>query len=137
MFIWEYIKSGFEWLGFFQKNANIIFLGLDNAGKTTMLYMLQSDKFTQTDSTIHPHQAEVTIGNIRFNSYDLGGHMQARKTWREYAGSVDGIIFMVDAADQARLEEAKAELDSLLVMPELKDVPVVVFGNKVDKKEAL
>ena len=99
--------------------------------------MLQSDKFTQTDSTIHPHQAEVTIGNIRFNSYDLGGHMQARKTWREYAGSVDGIIFMVDAADQARLEEAKAELDSLLVMPELKDVPVVVFGNKVDKKEAL
>ena len=101
-----------------------------------MLYMLQSDKFTQTDSTIHPHQAEVTIGNIKFNSYDLGGHMQARKTWREYAGSVDGIIFMVDAADRVRLEEAKVELDSLLVMQELKDVPCVVFGNKVDKKEA-
>jgi GTP-binding protein SAR1 len=50
-------------------------LGLDNAGKTTMLYMLQSDKFTQTDSTMHPHQAEVTIGNIKFNSYDLGGHI--------------------------------------------------------------
>ena len=98
--------------------------------------MLQSDKFTQTDSTIHPHQAEVTIGNIRFNSYDLGGHMQARKTWREYAGAVDGIIFMVDAADINRLGEAKAELDSLLIMQELKDVPVVVFGNKVDKKEA-
>ena len=63
--------------------------------------------------------------------------MQARKTWREYAGAVDGIIVMVDAADQARLEEAKAELDSLLVMQELRDVPVVVFGNKVDKKEAL
>ena len=102
-----------------------------------MLYMLQSDKFTETDSTIHPHQAEVTIGNIRFNSYDLGGHMQARKTWREYAGSVDGIIFMVDAADPSRLQEAKAELESLIMMPELKDVPVVVFGNKVDRKEAL
>ena len=102
-----------------------------------MLYMLQSDKFTQTDSTIHPHQAEVVIGNIRFNSYDLGGHMQARKTWREYAGSVDGIVFMVDAADSNRLMEAKQELDQLLVMPELKDVPVVVFGNKVDRKEAL
>ena len=102
-----------------------------------MLFMLQSDKFTQTDSTIHPHQAEVVIGNIRFNSYDLGGHMQARKTWREYAGSVDGIIFMVDAADVNRLQEAKEELDSLLIMPELKDVPVVVFGNKADKKEAL
>ena len=102
-----------------------------------MLYMLQSDKFTQTDSTVHPHQAEVTIGSIKFNSYDLGGHMQARKTWREYAGTVDGIIFMVDAADQNRLGEAKAELDSLLQMPELQNLPVVVFGNKVDKKEAL
>ena len=60
---------------------------------------------------MHPHQAEVTIGNIKFNSYDLGGHLQARKTWREYAGSVDGIVFMVDAADQARLEEARNELD--------------------------
>ena len=137
MFIYNFFRSGLEWLGFFQKSANIIFLGLDNAGKTTMLYMLQSDKFTQTDSTIHPHQAEVTIGNIKFNSYDLGGHIQARKTWREYAGTVDGVIFMVDAADIQRLPEAKEELESLLNMPELKDTPVVVFGNKVDKKEAL
>ena len=86
---------------------------------------------------MHPHQAEVTIGNIKFNSYDLGGHQQARKTWREYAGSVDGIVFMVDAADQDRLGEAKGELDNLVNMQELKDVPVCVFGNKVDKKEAL
>lgn len=77
------------------------------------------------------------IGNIRFNSYDLGGHEQARKTWREYAGSVDGIVFMVDAADHNRLEEAKVELENLLNMPELEGVPVLVFGNKVDRKEAL
>lgn len=63
--------------------------------------------------------------------------MQARKTWREYAGTVDGIIFMVDASDIARLEEAKEELDSLFQMPEVKDIPCVVFGNKVDKKDAL
>jgi len=55
MFIYNFFKAGLEWLGFFQKSATIIFLGLDNAGKTTMLYMLQSDKFTQTDSTYHPH----------------------------------------------------------------------------------
>ena len=40
MFIYNFFKSTFEWLGFFQKSANIIFLGLDNAGKTTLLYML-------------------------------------------------------------------------------------------------
>ena len=137
MFIYNFFKSGLEWLGFFQKSANIIFLGLDNAGKTTMLYMLQSDKFTQTDSTMHPHQAEVTIGNIRFNTYDLGGHNQARKTWADYCGTLDGIIFMIDAAEHGRLEESKAELDKLMQMPELANVPFVIFGNKVDKKEAL
>ena len=94
-------------MGFFQKSANIIFLGLDNAGKTTLLYMLQSDRFTQTDSTVQPHRAEVTIGNIRFNSYDLGGHKLARKTWTDYCGTVDGIIFMVDVAATDRLPEVK------------------------------
>jgi GTP-binding protein SAR1 len=72
-------------------------LGLDNAGKTTLLYVLQNDKIIQTDSTIQPHTAEVTIGNIRFNSYDLGGHPQARRIWKDYFAKIDGIIFMVDA----------------------------------------
>ena len=98
MFIVNFFKGAMEWMGFFQKSANIVFLGLDNAGKTTMLYMLQSDRFTQTDSTLHPHQAEVTIGNTRFNTYDLGGHGQARKTWVNYCGTLDGVIFMIDAA---------------------------------------
>ena len=79
----------------------------------------------------------MTIGNIRFNSYDLGGHKQARKTWREYCGTLDGIIFMIDSADVKRLPEAKAELEKLLEMPELSNVPFVVFGNKVDKDGAL
>ena len=133
MFIINFFKRGMEWLGFFQKSANIIFLGLDNAGKTTMLLMLQTDRIAETDSTYHPHQAEVTIGNINFNTYDLGGHKAARKTWTDYCGTLDGIIFMIDAADQNRLAESKAELDKLLEMPELANVPFVLFGNKVDK----
>lgn len=137
MFIVNFFKGAFEWLGFYQKSANIIFLGLDNAGKTTLLYMLQSDRFTQTDSTVHPHQAEVTIGNIRFNSYDLGGHAQARKTWEEYCGTVDGVIFMIDAAAEERMEDVRAELNKLLENPSLQEVPFVVFGNKIDKPGAM
>ena len=81
MFIVNFFKQAFEWMGFFQKNANIVFLGLDNAGKSTLLQMLATNKFTELDSTTHPHQAEVVIGNVRFNSYDLGGHNAARKAW--------------------------------------------------------
>ena len=99
--------------------------------------MLQNDRFTQTDSTMHPHQAEVVIGNIRFNSYDLGGHQAARKTWENYYASVDGIIFMVDAADRDRLPEVKKELDELMSMKELEEVPFVVMGNKIDMKDAV
>jgi GTP-binding protein SAR1 len=131
------VTHGLEWLGLFNRQATLIFLGLDNSGKTSLLYMLQSDKFTQTDSTYHPHTAEVTIGHITFTSFDLGGHKQARKTWREYAGNVDGLAFIVDAADPGRISEAKAELEKLLGMEELSEVPFVVFGNKVDKPTAL
>jgi len=63
--------------------------------------------------------------------------VQARKTWAEYCGTLDGIIFMVDAAEHDRLEESKRELDKLLEMPELSNVPFVIFGNKIDKKESL
>ena len=79
----------------------------------------------------------MTIGNIRFNSYDLGGHKAVRKTWREYCGTLDGIIFIIDASDQDRLQESKAELDKLLEMPELSNIPFLIFGNKVDKDGAL
>eukprot|EP00349_Pseudokeronopsis_sp_Brazil_P011154 CAMPEP_0202977250 /NCGR_PEP_ID=MMETSP1396-20130829/84145_1 /ASSEMBLY_ACC=CAM_ASM_000872 /TAXON_ID= /ORGANISM="Pseudokeronopsis sp., Strain Brazil" /LENGTH=206 /DNA_ID=CAMNT_0049715973 /DNA_START=285 /DNA_END=905 /DNA_ORIENTATION=- len=117
--------------------VNIVFLGLDNAGKTTLLYMLQSDRFTQTDSTVHPHQAEVTIGNIRFNSYDWADTRRLGKHGKSTAAQLDGIIFIIDAADRERLPEAKKELDTLLEMSELQTVPFVVFGNKIDKKESL
>ena len=60
-----------------------------------------------------------------------------RKTWTDYCGTLDGIIYMVDAADHNRLEESKAELTKLMEMPELANVPFVIFGNKIDKKDAL
>ena len=137
MFVINFFKSAFDWLGFFNKSANIVFLGLDNAGKSTMLYMLQFDKFAQQDSTQHAHNAEITIGNIQFNSYDLGGHKQARRTWSEYCGTLDGLIYIVDTSDHDRLEESRAELEKLLNMEELAEVPIVIFGNKIDKKESI
>ena len=76
------------------------------------------------------------MGNIRFRTYDLGGHELARRIWSQYLATVDGVIFMVDASDSSRFELSKLELDKLLASEELKNVPFVVLGNKIDKRDA-
>jgi len=112
-------------------------LGLDNAGKSTLLYMVKNDRMTQTAPTIHPHSEELKLGNIKFNTFDLGGHETARKIWKEYFPAVDGIIFLVDAADPSRFPEAKEELENVLNTPELANIPICILGNKVDKVNAV
>ena len=56
---------------------------------------------------MHPHLVELQIGNITFNTYDIGGHQMVRKLWADFSMQVDGVVFMVDAADVARLPEAR------------------------------
>jgi len=136
MFVVDWIKKTFDdvcaYLGFLPENAKILFIGLDNAGKTTLMHLMKDDRITTHNPTLHPHAEELFVGKIRFRAFDLGGHEAARRIWKDYYADVDAILFIIDAADRTRMAEAAEEFRNLSETEALRDVPFAVLGNKID-----
>jgi len=112
------------------KDVRILILGLDGAGKTTILYKLHCGEVVTTIPTIGFNVETVSYKNIKFQVWDLGGQTSLRPYWRCYFANTNAIIYVVDSADSERLGISKDELMSMLEEEELKDTCLLVFANK-------
>jgi ADP-ribosylation factor related protein 1 len=122
-----------------QTELSILILGLDNAGKTTLLEQMKG--IFKKMSGIPPDRIPPTIGlNIgkmdvsrcKCLFWDLGGQISMRSIWEKYYKEAHGLIFVVDSADPGRFEEARLAFETVRAHEELRDVPVVLIANKID-----
>lgn len=115
----------------------ILMVGLDAAGKTTILYKLKLGEIVTTIPTIGFNVETVDYKNICFTVWDVGGQDKIRPLWRHYFQNTQGLIYVVDSNDEHRVEEASKELKSMLEEDELRDAVVLVFANKQDLPNAM
>ncbi|RCH93744.1 ADP-ribosylation factor, Arf Arf6, partial [Rhizopus stolonifer] len=122
---------------FGSKEMRILMLGLDAAGKTTILYKLKLNQSVTTIPTVGFNVESVTYKNVKFNVWDVGGQDKIRNLWRHYYTGTQGLIFVIDSQDRDRIDEARQELHRILSDREMKDCLLLVFANKQDLPNAM
>jgi len=120
-----------------KKEMRILMVGLDAAGKTTILYKLKLGEIVTTIPTIGFNVETVEYKNIQFTVWDVGGQDKIRPLWRHYFQNTQGIIYVVDSNDRDRIVEAREELQRMLNEDELRDALLLVFANKQDLPNAM
>lgn len=119
------------------KEIRILILGLDGAGKTTILYRLQMGEVVTTKPTIGFNVETLKYKNLTLNIWDLGGQTSIRPYWRCYYSNTAAVIFVVDSTDKERIDIACKELHTMLKEEELLDSALLVFANKQDQPGAM
>lgn len=122
---------------FGRAQVRILMVGLDAAGKTTILYKLKLGEVVTTVPTIGFNVETVEYKNINFSVWDVGGQDKIRQLWRHYFQNTQGLIFVVDSNDRERVSEAKDELMRMLSEDELRDAVLLIFANKQDLPNAM
>jgi len=114
------------------REVRILLLGLDNAGKTTILKSLAEEDVTHIMPTQGFNIKSVVSKGFKLNVWDIGGQKKIRPYWRNYFENTDVLIYVIDSADKKRFEETGEELSELLEEDKLAHVPVLIFANKQD-----
>lgn len=130
-----YVKKVLEWLKarFFAREMELSIVGLQNAGKSTLINSMQTGSFNEdTIPTVGLNVREVKRGKVTLKIWDLGGQRRYRESWEKYCASSDCIVFVVDAADKENVDIAKTNLEQLLGWESVEEIPLLVLGNKND-----
>ncbi|CAF0973924.1 unnamed protein product [Brachionus calyciflorus] len=125
------------WNLFTNEEHKIIIVGLDNAGKTTILYQFLMNEVVHTSPTIGSNVEEVVWKNIHFLMWDIGGQESLRSGWSTYYTHAQFVIMVVDSTDRERLPIIKDELLKLLAHEDLQKSSLLVFANKQDIKNSM
>jgi len=115
----------------------ILLLGLDNAGKTSVLKKLSDEEVSHIMPTQGFNIKSLTKDGFKLNVWDIGGQKSIRPYWRNYFENTDCLVYVIDSADERRVEETGVELQALLQEEKLVEVPVLILANKQDLVNAL
>ncbi|KAI9346346.1 ADP-ribosylation factor family-domain-containing protein [Pilaira anomala] len=120
-----------------EKEMRILMLGLDNAGKTTILKRINGEAIDTISPTLGFNIKTLEHEGFKLNIWDVGGQKSIRSYWRNYFEQTDALIWVVDSADRLRLGDCKRELNLLLQEERLAGATLLVFANKQDISGAL
>ena len=126
------ISKVIEFFSRSKNNFKIIILGIQNAGKTTILYRLALGQLVKTTPTIGSNVEEINYNNVKFQAWDLGGQENMRSVWDVYYSNTDGVIFVIDSNDKDNYEESKNQFYKILQNETLKNAVILIFANKQD-----
>mmetsp|Transcript_73174 Transcript_73174/g.65866 ORF Transcript_73174/g.65866 Transcript_73174/m.65866 type:complete len:178 (+) Transcript_73174:24-557(+) len=129
--LWAWIR------GFWQQEMEISIIGLENAGKSTLLHVIHKGEFVdKIMPTVGFNMHKVDKGKVQIKVWDLGGQKKFRGMWERYCRNNDAIVYVIDAADPNKFGTAKKELHAILTSPSLNGIPLLCLFNKNDLPQA-
>ncbi len=120
-----------------QNPVRLLMLGLDAAGKTTILYKMKLNETVNTIPTIGFNVETLQYKNIEFQAWDIGGQFKLRNLWSHYFDNTQGLIYVVDSNDADRIAESKEALHMIISDESMNGVPILVYANKMDLPNAM
>ena len=120
-----------------EREIRVLVVGLDNAGKTTVVKKINGEDISKISPTLGFNISSLHLNAYRLNVWDVGGQKTLRTFWRNYFEKTDALVWVVDSTDVARLQDCKNELDAILKEEKLVDASLLVLANKQDVEGAM